>query len=304
MFRKFLSVLGFAASLVGLTPTHAAEPPALPELRFVEIPPAARDKFHGDRFSYMEAGPRNAPVILLLHGIGANSTYWRYQFAAFSDRYRMIAWNAPGYYLSDTLRKERPTCNDYADAAAAFADTLSLKQFILVGNSFGSAVAQCFVDQYPGRATKMVLSGTSIGAKGAPPDVREQTFQRRQRQFESAGGMTYARAVIGLVVAPNVTPEAKAVAMETLQGTSGSGYLQASFVAYELDSLAFAPNIKIPVLLVHGELDKIAPIETTSVPLAKVLPNAKLVRIEGHGHLTEVEDPEQVNAVWKEFLDH
>ena len=55
-------------------------------------------------------------------------------------------------------------------------------------------------------------------------------------------------------------------------------------------------------LLVHGSLDKIAPIETTSVALSKALPNAKLVRMEGYGHLTEVETPDKVNAAWRDFL--
>ena len=45
-----------------------------------------------------------APV-LLLHGIGANSLHWRYQLAGLANRFRLIAWNAPGYLLSDSLRR-------------------------------------------------------------------------------------------------------------------------------------------------------------------------------------------------------
>jgi pimeloyl-ACP methyl ester carboxylesterase len=306
LFLRYLAMVMLSLlATSGTTPaSHAADGVAvLPELRFVEIPTTARDKFAGDRFSYMEAGARDAPAILMLHGIGANSSYWRYQFAGLSDRYRLIAWNAPGYFMSDNLRKARPACDDYADAVAAFTEALGLTRFHLVGNSFGSAVAQCFAERNPDRVKRMILSGTSVGATGTPPDVREQTFQRRQKQFERAGGMGYARDVIGLVVSAKASEQARAVVMDVLAGTNGPGYLQASFVAYELDALSLAPRIKIPVLMIHGTEDKIAPIERTSVALEKALPNGKLVRLDGYGHLPEVEAFERVNILWREFFE-
>jgi alpha-beta hydrolase superfamily lysophospholipase len=125
-----------AVAIVVLTvalPSSAAETPrpALPELRVVEVPKELKGHFDGDRISYMEAGAANAPTVLLLHGIGANSFYWRYLYEGLSARYRVVAWNAPGYILSDPLKNERPTCDDYAKALDAFAQAVDLPQRFL-----------------------------------------------------------------------------------------------------------------------------------------------------------------------------
>ena len=76
--------------------THTLTISPLPDLRFARIPLHAQDRYLGDRFSYIEAGPVDAPCVLFLHGIGSNATYFRFQFLALSQHFRVVAWNAPG----------------------------------------------------------------------------------------------------------------------------------------------------------------------------------------------------------------
>ena len=78
---------------------------------------------------------------------------------------RVIAWNAPGYILSDAFKTDWPNCQTFADALTDFLAALKLDRVNIVGNSFGSRVAQCFAIHYPGRVIKLAMTGTGIGRR-------------------------------------------------------------------------------------------------------------------------------------------
>lgn len=275
------------------------EYPGLPDLKFAGIDPV-QCGLEGRRISYMEAGNASAPPLLLLHGIGSNSSGWRFILNALASQYRVIAWNAPGYMLSDNFSTEKPNNCQYADAVSAFLDTLGYDSVSIVGSSFGSLVAASFAARYPARVQRLVLSGSSRGQKHWPPAERRAALDGRKVAM-SDGPLAMAELRWTNLVAPNPPERTIRLVQEILKAVNPRGFLQAAETSNSTDVVEFAGKITAPTLLAIGDKDRVNPPEVTQV-IHRAIPSSRVVELKDVGHLPKLEVPEIFVQVLKDHI--
>jgi 3-oxoadipate enol-lactonase len=111
-------------------------------------------------------GPPGAPVLLLLHGLGATAALnWHAVFDSLGRHYRVIAFDYRGHGRGIRLRG-RFRLADCADDAAALLDALGIDRVIAVGYSMGGPVAQLLWHRHRRRVSGLVLCATSRNFRG------------------------------------------------------------------------------------------------------------------------------------------
>jgi pimeloyl-ACP methyl ester carboxylesterase len=240
--------------------------------------------------------------VVLLHGVGGNSMHWRFQLAGLSDAFRVVAWNAPGFMLSDALATEWPGCRDYADALADFLGALGLDRVHLVGNSFGTRVAQCFAIHYPARVIKLAMTGMGVGPKGLSGPDKAKVIATREAQIAGGGYGFGARA--SALLGQSASQATVNLVRDVLRATNRRGLMHGVKLglADGYDPATVAAKVTAPIMMIAGSEDHVNPIESNAAVLAKAMPKARLEILDGIGHLPEVEAHKQVNALLRAFF--
>jgi pimeloyl-ACP methyl ester carboxylesterase len=248
--------------------------------------------------SYREAG--TGPALCLLHGVGNQSGSWVRQLQALGDRFRTIAWDAPGYGESDRLAAESPTAADYADSLAALLDELGIARAVLVGSSLGALMAGAFAASRPERTAGLLLLNPAGGYGLADPKEREEKLATRLERLARLGPDGMAREPSPGMLSPQASAEARALAAWSTAHIRPDGYTQAARMLANGRLVEDAARYSGPVLVVATSADTITP-PAGCERIARAFPRVTYRLLEGPAHLSYLDSPATVNALIADF---
>ena len=278
-------------------------------------PVAKVRKVLGVRSAYLEAGPRDAPPVVLLHGLGATNASMLPLLADLSRDHRVIAPDFPGFGASGAPHW-RYRAGDLARWLDAFLTVVDAKPAALVGNSLGGRVALEIGMTAPSSVTRMVLLCPSPAF-------------RRLRQFTSLVRLLPPDAAVPPLPIPHAAVVAgirsmfaqpdrlartwyDAAADEHTRVMRSYRHRRAFFACLKQIYMEEAfgdhgfwdrlPRMQTPALFIWGDRDRLVPASFERHVLAAV-PQAESVCMADSGHVPQFEHPEETARITREFLD-
>lgn len=318
MRKLIMSLMLTAASLaivptVAITPAHATtESQKAPAAIYYRTA-----KIDGIDIFYREAGPVDAPAVLLLHGFPTSSHMFRNLIPLLADRYHVIAPDYPGY--GQSASPDRSTFNytfaANADLVDKLLDHLSVKSYAMYVMDYGAPVGYRLALKHPERVSGLIIQNGNAYVEGL------KEFWDPIKTYWADGSANSRNALSGLLTlettkfqytdgmedVSRISPD-NWVHDQALLDRPGNNDIQLDMLYDYRTNLPLYPEFqkffrerKPPTIIVWGKNDKIFP-EAGAHPYVADLPDAE-VHILNSGHFLLEEKLDVAAPLIKDFLD-
>jgi len=260
------------------------------------------------RLFYEERGAQKRsgdPAIVLLHGLLFDGGMWRGQLEALSALGRVVVLDGPGHGKSEPA--PRFTLEDHADALFdAFGD-LGIRRAVVVGLSWGGMVGMRLALQHPAKVAGLALLDTSAEVDPLKKRVKARAYIALHRRVGTSFAV-YSKEVVPELFGKRAlreNPELALASYRRVMGFERDGLARAAIavLVHRTNILPSLHRIRTPTLVMCGTDDAALP-PARSEAIANAIPHAKLVLLEGLGHMSALEDPALINSHLVPFVRH
>jgi pimeloyl-ACP methyl ester carboxylesterase len=307
------------ASVLGLM-TGSADAPAFAETASTRpdfaVTRHRTAKIDGIDIFYREAGPADAPVVVLLHGFPTSSRMFRNLIPALSDRYRVIAPDYPAFGQS-----AMPARKDFTYSFAKFADLtdgllnhLGATRYALYVMDYGAPVGYRLALKHPERVSALIVQNGNAYDEGLREfwtPIKAYWADTDKNRDKMRKGLTPAATksqyVEGVRDVSRIDPDSW-VHDQALLDRPGNDEIQLDLFKDYGTNVALYPKFqeffrtrKPPTLIVWGKNDKIFPAEGAR-PYLRDLPDAELHLLDT-GHFALEDKGDEIAALMRDFLE-
>ena len=273
--------------------------PAEMRAKYAGAPSQFIDVGEGREIHVRDEGPRDAPVIVLLHGSNADLHTWQQWAEILREDYRVIRFDQRGHGLTGPAPDDDYSAQGFGADIDAVTEALGVDTFTLAGNSMGGGIATAYAIDKPWRLDALVL----VDAGGAP--------------VEREGGGNIAFKLAGMPVIGDIMSQLlprSLVEKSLSQSVSNQdvvtdeavtrywemarypGNRTATRIRFSTPRDAFdaadIARVRIPTLIIWGKEDALIPFEAAKW-YEEHLPRSTLVAYDGIGHIPMEEAAER-----------
>lgn len=258
-----------------------------------------RKVVRGIEMTYEDVG--SGPSVVLLHGYPFNRSMWADQMAELKKHHRVIVPDLRGH--GGSAVSQAASMQSMATDVASLLETLNISRATIGGLSMGGYVALAFYRLFPLRVRSLVLADTRAQAD------TDEGKQNREQQAEKAlreGMEGIADGLLPKLLAPETVTKHPEI-VKRLRGmmaeTNPEGAAAAlRGMAGRQDQTSFLSRIISPTLILVGSEDAITPVADSEL-MHREIGGSRLKIIEGAGHVSNLERPEEFNAALVKFLN-
>jgi pimeloyl-ACP methyl ester carboxylesterase len=257
----------------------------------------------GDINMYYEIHGKGEPLVIICGMTGKVDLFFK-NIPVFSPFYKLVVYDPRGAGRTDA--PDIPyTIKMMADDLAGLLDAIGIDSAHLLGTSMGGMIAQEFALHYPDRVRSLVLActgfGPSHGVHTTDPEVID-TFQNPKVLTPQENMMRTLRLGMSQdFIDKNPDFIKQVIAKDLEHPNTPQGIMRQAESGLTFDTYDRLPEIKAPTLVIHGEADRILPVENARI-LASRIPGAELAILKNMGHLFVYEAFDESNRIMLDFL--
>ena len=244
------------------------------------------------RIGIAEQGSGGTPIAFL-HGVGSDKSVWAPQLEHFGASRRTIAFDYPGYGDSAPAA-EGTTRDDYAAAILTAMSEIGIQRAHICGLSLGGVVAIAIHHLDPRSCESLIIADSFA----VHPDGRG-IYDRSVAASSDLRALAEAR--VDVLLAQPADPAIRGEVVETMARIDPGAYRIGAEAVWLADQRDRTRQIRVPTLVICGAEDRVTP-PALSAELVELIPGARYEQIEGAGHLSNLEKPQEFNRIVAGFI--